>query len=51
MKAINLTREEAIKRWKTSKETKQKMAEKLEQLVRTSYMERTGKEPTAIEIW
>lgn len=46
-----ITREEAIRRWKASKETKRKMAERLEQLVRDSYFKRTGKEPIGIETW
>ena len=36
MDRIKLTREEALRRWKASKELKRKMSEKLEQLVRDS---------------
>ena len=45
MDKIKLTREEALRRWKASKETKRKMVEKLENLVRNSCLERTDKEP------
>ena len=34
-----------------NKETKRKMVEKLETLVRNSCLERTGKEPIGIEVW
>lgn len=46
-----LTREEALRRWNTSKENKRKMVEKLENLVRKSCLERTGKEPIGVEVW
>ena len=36
MDKIKLTREEALRRWKASKEIKRKMSEKLEHLVRDS---------------
>ena len=51
MDKTKLTREEALRRWKTSKETKRKMVEKLENLVRNSCLERTGKEPNGVEVW
>ena len=51
MNTTKLTREEALLRWNASKETKRKMVEKLETLVRKSCLERTGKEPIGIEIW
>lgn len=51
MNTTQLTREEAVKRWKASKQTKQKMVEKLERLVRNSCMERKGEEPIEVEIW
>ena len=44
MDTTNLTREEALRRWHASKETKRKMAEKLDTLIRNSCLERTGKE-------
>ena len=44
MNTTKLTREEALCRWNASKETKRKMVEKLETLVRNSCRERTGKE-------
>lgn len=51
MDTTKLTREEALHRWNASKETKRKMVEKLETLVRNSCLERTGKEPIEIEVW
>ena len=51
MDKTKLTREEALRRWKASKETKRKMVEKLENLVRNSCLERTGKEPNGVEVW
>ena len=50
MNTTKLTREEALKRWNASKETKRKMVERLERLVRESCLERTGKEPVGIEV-
>ena len=44
MNTTKLTREEALRRWNASKETKRKMVEKLEIFVRNSCLERTGKE-------
>ena len=40
MNTTKLTREEALRRWNASKETKRKMIEKLETLVRNSCLER-----------
>ena len=40
MNTTKLTREEALRRWNASKETKRKMVEKLETLVRKSCLER-----------
>ena len=40
MNTTKLTREETLRRWSTSKETKRKMIEKLETLVRNSCLER-----------
>ena len=51
MNTTKITREEALRRWNASKETKRKMVEKLETLVRNSCLERTGKEPIGIEVW
>ena len=51
MGTLKITREEAILRWKASRETKRKMVEKLERLVRDSCLERTGKQPAGVEIW
>ena len=46
-----LTREEALRRWKASKETKCRLMAKLEGLVRDNYQEKTGKEPLMVEKW
>ena len=51
MDTTKLTREEALRRWNASKESKRKMVEKLEKLVRKSCLERTGKEPIGVEVW
>jgi len=51
MDTTKLTREEALRRWNTSKKNKRKMVEKLENLVRKSCLERTGKEPIGVEVW
>lgn len=51
MATSKLTREEALRRWKASIETKRRMVEKLERLVRDSCIERTGKEPIGVEVW
>ena len=51
MNTTKITREEALRRWNASKETKRKVVEKLETLVRNSCLERTGKEPIGIEVW
>ena len=40
MNRTKITREEALRRWNASKETKRKMVEKLETLVRNSCLER-----------
>ena len=40
MNTTKLTREDALRRWNASKETKRKMVEKLETLVRNSCLER-----------
>ena len=51
MDTTKLTREEALRRLNASKENKRKMVEKLENLVRKSCLERTGKEPIGVEVW
>ena len=51
MDSTKLTREEALRRWNASKENKRKMVEKLENMVRKSCLERTGKEPIGVEVW
>ena len=50
----NKVNKETQNRWNASKENKRKMVEKLENLVRKSCLERTGKEPIGIvtvKIW
>lgn len=47
----NKVNKEALRRWNASKENKRKMVEKLENLVRKSCLERTGKEPIGVEVW
>lgn len=44
-----LTREEALKRWNASKETKRRMVERLERLACNSTVERAGEE--SVEVW
>ena len=51
MDTTKLTREEALRRWNASKENKRQMVEKLENMVRKSCLERTGKEPIGVEVW
>lgn len=51
MDKTKLTREEALKRWKASKELKRKMSEKLERLVRESSKDKQGTDTVSIEIW
>lgn len=51
MDKTKLTREEALKRWKASKELKRKMSEKLERLVRESCKDKQGTDTVSIEIW
>ena len=48
---IKLSREEALRRWKASKELKRKMSEKLEHLVRESCKEQTDNNSISVEIW
>lgn len=53
----NKVNKETQSRWNASKENKRKMVEKLENLVRKSCLERTGKEPigrsmvVTVKIW
>lgn len=47
----NKVNKETQSRWNASKENKRKMVEKLENLVRKSCLERTGKEPIGVEVW
>ena len=42
MDNIKMTREEALRRWNSAKETKHRMVERLEALARESYKEQTG---------
>ena len=51
MEKIKLTREEAIRRWKASKDIKRKMSEKLESLVRESCKGKQNEGSISVEIW
>lgn len=51
MDNIKLTREEALRRWKASKELKRKMSEKLENYVRESCKDQSGDHSISVEIW
>ena len=50
MDKIKITREEAIRRWNSAKETKRRMVEKLVALARESYKEQTGEYPVGVEV-
>lgn len=50
MDKVKITREEAIRRWNTAKETKHRMLERLETLARESYKEQTGEYPVGVDI-
>lgn len=45
-----LTREEALKRWKASKETKRKMVGKMKDMLYEDYKARTGTEPAVFNV-
>ena len=51
MDKIKITREEALRRWKSAKETKRRMVARLEALSRESYKEQTGEYPMGVEVW
>lgn len=51
MDNIKMTREEALRRWNSAKETKRRMVERLEALARESYKEQTGEYPVEVEVW
>ena len=42
MDKIKITREEALRRWNSAKETKRRMVERLEVLARESYKDQSG---------
>ena len=46
-----MTREEALRRWYSAKETKRRIVERLEALARESYKEQTGEYPVGVEVW
>lgn len=46
----DITREEALKRWKSSKETKKAMVKKLKNILYEDYKARTGSEPVAFNV-
>lgn len=45
-----ITKEEAQRRWKASKETKEKMVEKMKVMLYEDYKTRTGVEPVAFNV-
>ena len=49
MDKIKITREEALRRWNSAKETKRRMVERLEALARESYKDQTGEYPVEVE--
>ena len=49
MDKIKITREEALRRWNSAKETKRRMVERLEALARESYKNQTGEYPVEVE--
>ena len=51
MDKIKITREEALRRWNSAKETKRRMVERLEVLARESYKDQTGEYPVEVEVW
>ena len=51
MDKIKITREEALRRWNSAKETKRRMIERLEALARESYKDQTGEYPVEVEVW
>ena len=48
MDKIKITREEALRRWNSAKETKRRMVERLEVLARESYKDQTGEYPVEV---
>lgn len=50
MDKVKITREEAIRRWNTAKETKRRMLERFETLARESYKEQTGEYPVGVDV-
>ena len=51
MDKIKITRKEALRHWKSAKETKRRMVARLEALSRESYKEQTGEYPAEVEVW
>ena len=51
MAQIKITREEAVRRWNSGKETQRRMVEGLEALARESYNDQTGEYPVEVEVW
>lgn len=45
-----ITREEALRRWKASKEIKSKMVEKMKDMLYEDFKTRTGNEPTVFNV-
>jgi len=48
---LEITHEEAVRRWKGLKQQKKEMTERLKEFIRKDYLERYGKEPESIEVW
>lgn len=45
-----ITREEALRRWKTSKEIKRNMVERMKDMLYEDFKARTGEEPTVFNV-
>ena len=50
MATAKLTREEALRRWKSAKATKRAMVEKMQRALYADYKERTGEEPLQFNV-
>ena len=50
MNDITMTREEVLRRWATSKATKQQMVEKMKEMLYEDYKLRMGKEPLKFNV-
>ena len=50
METKKLTREEALRRWKSAKATKMAMVEKMQKMLYEDYKARTGMEPVQFNV-